>query len=275
MSTLTKRILANTKASALTVFIDKSNVSSDGRRARVLFHTNHSFNSEKQRNELKIPNVVETAFSNVLGDSSRIIPDSISQSDHKNLFYGIISLNSKTISQEDALQENSGFHLVAANIFADKDDNIWTVEENEDGNILIRNESEDLSAILKTRTGANMITAAAKLPVSDTMKCGMFISYLGSNEKRSQGFAIDTSTVFDSDTNKFVQINDIDILAKTEANRQVVSSIDDITESKTSTFAEMSAGQRKSLKEYLTTLYSHAPDFLANYLAVIDKYSRI
>ena len=269
--TISQTIAARAKPRPLNVFLEKSSVSSTGRRAKVLFRTNRR---NGKNDELRNHSVVEQAFSAVLGDSARIIPASlVAANDEGSLFYGVVSLNRKTMSIDDANAENSGMTLVSANMFADASDDIWTVDG--ENNVLVRTENDDLASILKTRMSGTLSTAAAGMEISSPVQAGTVVKFVSSDNSVTNGIMVDTSTVCDGLNQKFQTITPEDIVASCEASVQISNGINKAVGDEVSTFAELSAGQRSSLRDYIRMLYKQNPAVMQTYLGLINKFATV
>lgn len=271
MTKLRSRLMKNVKDHPFEVSVAKCNVSPSGTKAKVLFSTNKR--GEKETAFLKDRHSVETAFSELLGEDARIVSKSICPAD-RGMYFGMVVANVQTVALEDAAKKGSGFDLVQANMFADADDNIWTLQEESDGGekILIRTQNDDLKSILDTRMSSVSMTTAANQSIDDSFTPGCFVRTIDNKERVHHGFAVDTSTIYSSEAKVFLPSDSISCVSFVEANQEVVNGIAGAIGDSVSTFQELSRTQVKTLREYLSTLYAHAPDFLQNYLNVIERH---
>lgn len=274
MGKLSDSITSGIKSRPFAVTLEKSHVSGSGGRAKVLFSTNKKGLEEKEY--LRDEHSVEKAFTDLLGHDARIVTKSICPAE-KGLYYGMVVANQQSITLEEANKEGSGYHIVAANMFADDNDDIWTLSELSEGEskVLVRSSTDDLKDILNTRMNSEMSLASSGQSVSDSFNVGSFVRFIGPKEKVYNGFAVDTQTVFSAETASFLGADSISSIAFTPSDITVQHGITKAVGNDVATYQELSRAQIKSLREYLTTLYSHAPDFLQNYLNAINNHASV
>ena len=271
MSSISKAILKNVKPHSLAVNIEKASADPVNGVAKVLFTTN----VPARRRDLEMANVanVEKAFSNILGDKAHVIVSSIHKAPVEGHYYGFVKLNTKTVALEDACKENSGYTLVAANVFADANDIIWDVKEDASGNkILMRNTMEDLSELFTSVASAHISTAAASIRMTDTLEFASLVTFMDpATEEYHHGVMVDTANVYDFTSKGVKELNPALAIASSGPIRGMAVEIAECMGDNHSTFAELAAANVQSLFDYLDRLYGHAPAFLAEYKDEIGR----
>ncbi len=255
-----------------TISIEKSQVDSSGAHAKVLFRVNTTKKLAKE--SLTSHEVMEVAFANAFSNKARLIEDTIVAAGNDDGYFAFVKLNRPIVAHEVACAEGSGFTLVAANVFSDSDDNIWTVEKDATGKrCIVRSMPEDLQSLLKTRTAPHMAVASSGVALSGDIRASNFVRFYDkTSEKLRDGIAIDTSTIFDVTRKQFYDIESCNIVAYAETNPSISKGLANAAKNATSTFVEMSALDKRSVKAYLTSLYSQNKAFLRHYIAAVDKF---
>lgn len=92
-------------------------------------------------------------------DSLHIATDGL----RSGILTGVVLAKKATTSLVSAVAK--GFKEIAANVFADADDTIWEVADNELGGVkmLVRKEADDLEALLGSRQSRSIVTAASSI----------------------------------------------------------------------------------------------------------------
>jgi len=255
-----------------TISIEKSQVDSSGSHAKVLFRVN---TTKKQAHKaLNDPETMEIAFSNAFGSKARLVEDTVVSAGNDDGYFAFVKLNRPMVAHEVACADDSGFTLVAANVFSDLDDNIWTVEKDATGKrCIVRSMPEDLQSLLKTRTAPHMAVASSGVALSGDIRASNFVRFYDkTSEKFRDGVAVDTSTVFDVTRKQFYDIEACNIVAYAETDPSISRGLASATKNATSTFVEMSALDKRSVKAYLTSLYSQNKAFLRHYIAAVNKF---
>jgi hypothetical protein len=272
MSSISKNILKSVKPHSLAVNIEKASADPVNGVAKVLFTTN----VPARRRDLEMANVsnVEKAFSNILGDKAHLITSSVHKASIDGHYYAFVKLNTKTVALEDASKDDSGYTLVAANVFADANDNIWEVKEDASGNkVLLRNSMEDLSELFSNvAAGANISTAAASIRMTDKLEFASLVTFMDPiTEEYHHGVMVDTSNIYDFQSKKVAELNPALAIASTAPIRALSVEMAECMGDNHSTFAELAAGDIQSLFDYLDRLYGHAPAFLSEYKDAIRR----
>lgn len=272
MSSISKSILKNVKPHSLAVNIEKASADPVNGVAKVLFTTN----VPARRRDLEMANAanIEKAFSNILGDKAHVIVASVHKAPVEGHYYAFVKLNNKTVALEDACKDESGYTLVAANVFADANDNIWEVKEDASGNkVLLRNSMEDLTELFSNvASGANISTAAASIRMTDKLEFASLVTFMNPvTEEYHHGVMVDTSSVYDFKDKKVMDLNPALAIASSGPIRGLSIEMAECMGDNHSTFAELAAADVQSLFDYLDRLYGHAPAFLAEYKDAIRK----
>jgi hypothetical protein len=264
-----KKIMSNVTANPLKVSVEKYMIGSTGNRAKVLFSTNKPKN--KIKSALSDFSNVETAFADVLCGKGRVLQNSLMLTEREGVASAIVELNKATMGYDEVVKSNSGFSMVTANVFADADDNVWQVVDEGGEKIVVRNSKDNLNDLLKPNT---FLSLASGVDLFDGFEAGSFVRHLHvTTGKVLNGFAVDTCTVYDIETEQFREVSNIDVLATVEVSKEVSNDMLTSVKNNPASYAELSATEKLSLREYLKQLYGHAPDFLRNYLSAIDQYS--
>ena len=266
---LAKKMMSNVSTAPLKINVEKYMVGNSGNRAKVVFSTNRP--KSKIKSYLDNFAQVEVAFADILNGKGRVIPKSVMLTDKEGVASAIIELNTASISYDEAIKENSGFSLVTANIFADSDDNVWQVVEEGGEKIVVRNSKDNLNELLKPNA---ILSLASGVDVYDGFEAGSFVRHLHvATGKVLNGFAVDTCTVYDIETEQFREVSSVDILATVEVTKDISSDMLTAVNNNVASYTELSATEKLSLREYLKQLYGNAPDFLRSYLSAIDQYA--
>lgn len=270
MSTFAQRIARNVKPTLPAVRIERASADVINGVAKVLFTTN----IPAHRADMVVANKDEMnrAFSSVLGDTAHLVTASIHKAEKPGYYYGFIKTNQKSVAHEDAVKDGSGYSLVAANCFADANDDIWEVREDASGKkILFRNSQEDLTALFSSiAPPESMSVAAASMPMAGKLEFASLVTFLDPlTETYHEGVVLDTATVYDAVDKKAKEINPATIIASATIPAEVGRDLSARMGDDTSTFAELADTNVRSLYEYLEILYGRMPAFLAAYKKAI------
>jgi hypothetical protein len=269
MGHISQSILSRVNKPELTFTIEKYFMSQQTpNRAKIAFRSNAMDMSKALLNDEE----VEIAFAKTLDNKGRVIVSSIVTTDISNVAMAVVELNSSTMEYDIAVQENSGFTLVAANVFQDADDNIWNIIDKEGNRVLVRSCQDDLKAILSSMTD---LSNAAGLAINDGFIAGCFVRFLGENShKILNGFAVDNSTVYDLETNNFRKVSPVNTLLISDPIEDLREGLS-VAAGDNSAYESMNSASKASVKNYLKTLYSNNSEFLKAYLAAFDNFSVI
>lgn len=278
MTNLSTKLLRNLAAVEPKVTIEKASADHINGYAKVLFSTN--LTRQRAREVVSDPVVLEKAFMNVLGDKAHLVTATVHPAgDNEGNYFAFVKINSPRVALEDAAKEGSGYHLVAANVFADDDDQIWDVQEDASGNkIIVRNSVEDLTDLLSSVTVSpvNMSVAAAGISLDAKTDFASLVSFLDpETEKFHNGITLDTAHVYDFEAKKIKKISAAMAVAGTDAVLQIRAELNNRMGSTTATVPELAAANVQDVIDYLDTLYQNNPIFLANYKAAVLRYIKV
>lgn len=278
MTKISKQLLNKVGASLASsnpkVVVEKVSASSDGSHAQVLFRL--ATTNARAKEVIKNGSVF-ASFSDAVNGEARLIPGTlVAASDNDNgLYFGCVALNIPMMTLSSA--KTAGFRMVSANLFADSDDNIWSVSESAEGEkILSRSVSEDLSQLLKTRVmPASMSTAAAGVQVGASFKGGQVCAfYDAKSETMRKGVTVDNTTAFDFEGSRFFSVQACDLLVTSPVNESIASGLDAAFGDRNATFEERASSDpalRENIRRFLTALYSSNKEYLNTYLSTIDR----
>jgi hypothetical protein len=273
MSKIGNKIAASVKQSIPSIFVEKSSVDESGTLAKVLFRVGTT-NANAQllvADEEGLTN----AFEQKLGGTARLAPNSVHASGTAGLYFAYLKVNTPTIGYAEA-STSKKFNMVSANLFADEDDNIWSVENRDGEKILMRTANDDLQEILKTRMAApTMSVAAASIGVTGSFTAGMIVAaYDATAEKVRRGLALDNATMYDFDANKVVPVSSVSVMCASEEIKSVVAELNRLYGDRNATFAEVATtgNKKKMVMDFLTRLYSQNQAFLDQYIQAVDRF---
>jgi len=272
MSNISSRILRSVTPSVPAVKIEKASADPINGVAKVLFTINQP--PKKAREVIANANAMETAFADVLGDKAHLVTSSIHKSEVDGHYYAFVKLNRPVVEHADAVKEGSGFHLVAANVFADDNDNIWEVKEDASGNkVLLRNSQEDLMELFnQVAPSANMSVAASTIAMSGTLEFASVVTFMHpQTETYHEGVVLDTAHVWDSKTKKVEAISPAMVVAASDQIGEVRRELNARMGDEQSTFPEIAAANVQAVFDYLETLYGRMPAFLAAYKDAVRR----
>lgn len=269
MGNVDTKILQRLTPVEAAVFIEKASIDATEQVAKVMFSMNLS--ERKAKEAVKSASVMEKAFDKVLKGNGHLLHDSIYE-EAAGLYGAFVAINSPVMSYEDATKPDSAMHLVAANVFADDDDNIWEVRKDSAGNsILVKALVEDLSQLIALNPNPSMATAAAVASGNEHLETASLVTiYDTKSNKYHTGVMIDTASAYDFDTKELRRVSPTLAIASSDP----IAVIDTACRKATGDMAlasEMSNDQRQRLFDYLDALYAHAPAFLSVYKASVAR----
>ncbi len=270
MGELSNKLLQGMKTIEPRVKIEKASADPSNGVAKVLFTTNVP--TKRSREVVGNSAIMEAAFAKVLGDKAHLVTASIHPSEEAGMYVAYVKLNAPRVAHADAIKENSGFHLVAANVFADDSDNIWEVKEDASGNrILLRNAQEDLTELLtQVAPSANMSVAAASVNLSSKLEFASLVtSFDPESEEYHHGVVLDTAHVYDFADKKIKKSSGALAIAGTESFAEIRMNLNKRMGDAVATIPELSAAKVSDVIQYLDTLYQNNPVFLAAYKSAV------
>lgn len=255
-----------------SIYVEKASVSSEGNYAKILFRLGTSLAGAKEA--MRNPESLAEAFNAKMEGSVRLVTSSIHKSDVDGMYCAYVAINTPTITHTAAV--DAGFSMVAANLFADADDNIWRMTEVDGEKVLSRTANDDLGELLRTRVmSPSVSTAAAGYCLDGAFKAGTILAfYDNTSETVRKGVSVDAATAFDFSTKKFYPVATTDVVATTEPSTVLANAIDSLYGDKNITFAEVASDYpriKENIRRYLTTLYGQNKAFLDTYLRAIDR----
>ena len=271
-SGLVDRVKQSRKETPLQVSIEKAMYNPTGSRAKVLFGLSTT-NRSRTEAFFSDQDVVEEAFFQILKGNASLIPSSVTEAGIDGKFFGILEMNTQSMSEEAAAKAN--LTKVSASMYLDADDDVWTVISNDDedeGSVLIKKSSDSLEDILALRLSTT--TASAKVDMSASVSPGDYVALVHPvRNRRVAGFALDSNTIFCPEYASTVTFSGCDVVAAVEATEESTAIIDKAYgDDSQGTFSELAAADKQAVKEYLSKLFGHSPAFLSAYHAAIDKF---
>lgn len=194
MSDIATSILARTaaRATSTAASVSMQNMQKiDANHAVALFKV-----GSKMRDTKDLELAVATAFDRRIRvmNGSAFRPSK----EESDLIQCVVQINqiTKPYNEEASVQ---GMSVVAANIFKDDKDQIWTkVGEGEEA-VLVRKTSDDIGGILSARAALSVTTASVRVNLSEPYKVGDAIAVYDTKAERMRyGVAVENSTMIES-----------------------------------------------------------------------------
>lgn len=269
MGKIDSKILRSLKPVENAVFIEKAAVDGAVLTAKVIFTTN--LVASKQKDFLKDTAAVERAFDKHFQGKGHIIVESIYQEEKAGVYGAFVHINTPVMDADDAVKENSGMHLIAANVFADADDNIWEVREDANGKrILLKNLVEDLSSLFVPSPNPTMALAAAGIDVTSELEVSSLITFFDTTSGEYRHAAmVDTASAYDFKAKEIRKISPLLAIATSGKLPELDRNLTAIMGQETA--ADITSAKLNNLFDYLDTLYGHAPAFLSVYKNTIEN----
>lgn len=269
-ASITKRLLSKVSKVKTAVKVEKASASPEG-VAKVLFSINAPV--AKRKALAANASAMEAAFGEILGSKARILPKTIHAAEVAGFYYGFIKSNTPVIEEQDAAKEGSGYHLVAANVFADEGDNIWEVKESAGKRILVRNNSEDLSELFdQIAPRDNMSLSAASIHINDNLEFASIVTFIdAASGEYHNGVMLDTATVYDFTAKAARGVSPALAIASSGRVSEIVSELNTRYGNDVSTFKELADANVQDVYDYLDTLYQNNPVFLAAYKDAVRR----
>lgn len=265
MSPLSDKLLRNLSAIEPKVKIERASADPVNGFAKVVFSTN--LTKSRAVEFVKNTAQLEKAFNEALGEVAHVIPETAHHADEDGNYFVFVKANTPRVTLEDAQKEGSGYHLVAANVFADDSDNIWDVKEDASGNrIIVRNGIEDLTELLtQVAPPENMSVAASAVTMQTKLDYGSLATFLDPETSSfHNGIVLDTAHAYDFEDKKIKKIGGALFIAGSDAMAGIRMELNSRM-GPTATVPELASANIQDVITYLDTLYQNNPIFLAAY----------
>ena len=220
----------------------------------------------KELSKVQLAASIKSVLSNdgmpVLGSFRRCESDD-------NYAIGFVVANLETISVSEASER--GLRPVTASLFLDKEDeSVWNVTSSPDGQILVREGKENLSALLETARVRDV--SAPELASFNSADSGDFIAFVDPLSGNMRGGMVLASTedgveviTPDSEETEIVSNNEIVDVIDPEGETEQVASAQGIE------IAEFNSKSKASMKEYYKQVFSYSPEYIKQMMTIIDQ----
>lgn len=273
MTSLSNRLLTkvNPTTRMPTVFVEKSAVDPSGQYAKVLFRIGTTSTIAKTivANSKKLMDVFDAR----LNGAARLLPDTVHASDISGMYCGYVRLAQAKTPLNAETKKN--FRSITANLFADEEDNMWTVQSTADGHqILVKNSEDNLQELLNTRMSSpSLHVASAGYSLVGSVTAGCVVAYFDKNsETIENGFTVDPTSVFDFKTHQVKSVVACDYVAASAQDKELAKALNDLFDDNNAWYSELSSVRKDAVVRYLTALYGQNRDFLNTYLQSIDQF---
>lgn len=152
-----------------------------------------------------------------------------------------------------------GMVEIAANVFKDADDCVWTLSEDAAGNaIFTSSEDSDYGNLLNAARSAHIVTASLEVATAETYVPGNIVSFYDvASENRRTGIAVTGHEVFVPEVDAIVPVHPNMVLAATDdAMRVSLSGI----------------GTKTAIVDYMRSLYGKNSVLFKKMKSLIDKH---
>lgn len=203
----------------------------------------------------------ETASTSIATLGVRYLPNSLHRVSDKDssLFGAFVARNRETMSVKEAKEMASAGTMsqVSDTVFQDENDNIWSVVSDGDVAYLVKQQDEDIGALLSAQHARAIATASHNIPMFEDYGPGMPVVYYDTRkEELAFGIGVTGNTVYNDDSAKIIEV----------ASEYVVGAWDGRGLNTSEVASEVT---KESILEYYTMLYSHNKEFLAEIKDII------
>lgn len=204
----------------------------------------------------------ETASASISALGVRYLPNSLHRVSDKDstLFGAFVAKNRETMSHSDAKEMASAGTMtqVSDTVFQDSNDFIWSVVSDGDTAYLVKQQDEDIGALLNAQHARAIATASHEVSLFEDYGPGMpFVYYDTRKEEMAFAIGVTGTTAYNPDTNSIREI----------ASDMVVG----VWDGRSVNVSEVAAGgvSKEDILEYYSMLYSHNKEFLAEIKDII------
>tara|TARA_B100000214_G_scaffold357534_2_gene317202 strand:+ start:3819 stop:4637 length:819 start_codon:yes stop_codon:yes gene_type:complete len=196
----------------------------------------------------------------------------------RTLIQGIMTLSHAVLPVTGDMEKH-GFRSLSSNIFMDKDENIWNVEETEDGKVAVRSNTidnpDELQGLLakccvKQVSGTDpAYFEAVASSVPDAPESGAYVSFVH-DAKTKFGFVL--SSVFASESSSSYT-GDVLVVAEGVkeplqiSEKQIVANVGQLDypepDLETAASGNVGVSQKQQLVDYYQKVFGHAPQYFA------------
>lgn len=159
----------------------------------------------------------------------------------------------------------AGMRSVTANVLMDDEDRVWSVRDTAAGKCLVRTSSDDLNAVVasaRVRTLGVPVLASLSAIHAQPHE---FLTY-ATTDGLQRGFVLST---IDGDITVVKQDGQEDVLA--ESQIVDVRTFDPEVLEEVTAAAVPTTTDKAAMKEYYTKVFGYNPEYLAEFLALIDE----
>lgn len=191
---------------------------------------------------------------------------------------GIVNSNPEAIAYSE---DTTGFRSVSGNIFLDEQDNAWTLQKTESGNILIRSRSQNdddviseamqsvSSGAVGTSTSAGLNQYRGLSGSMNHLAGGDFIAFVNPNTQSVQFGAVAAAIVDGSNTDNIMVVASGSEEGVAIDRRMVLCAIDDVELADDGLYIESTSSGQHSIEEiiaYYTRLFQRHPAYAELFL---------
>lgn len=203
----------------------------------------------------------ETASASISALGVRYLPNSLHRVSDKDstLFGAFVTKNRETMSVNDAKEMASAGDMtqVSDTVFQDSNDNIWSVVSDGDVAYLVKQQEEDIGALLSAQHARAIATASNGIQMFEDYGPGIPVVYYDMRkEELAFGIGVTGSTLYNPDSEKIIEVS----------SDYVVGAWDGRTINASEIAEEVT---KESILEFYSILYSHNKEFLAEIKDII------
>lgn len=249
------RIVGKLKATdsrRIPMDVQKVEVACDGVYRVVVAVPPVSTYKSRLTNETEIASSISAKFGNTL----RYLPYSVSATETANVFTIFVKGNIPVMTKETA--STVSLVEIAANVFKDEDDCIWSISEDASGNpVYTRSDVSDFADILNAARSANIVTASLEVATAELFKSGQVVAFYDvASESRRIGIAVTDREVFVPDADNIVSVLPTMVLAATDDTLKV-----NLT----------GVGSKAGVLDYMRAIYGKNTEFFAGLKRLVNQ----
>lgn len=185
----------------------------------------------------------------------------------RDIYRCMVAVNRPTVPYETA--STDGFVNVAANMFADSDDNIWEVSGEADNRVLRRIGSDDLNAVLQERRSRSIATAVSAIDtVPEIHRHDAIMFFDTASEDVKFGIVVGKNKAY-------VQEERNGRVLPFQAEAVLANAPHDLDAPRFSNAPATETASASVVLEYYKRLYGQNPDFYARLKQVIEEYLHV
>lgn len=249
------RIVGKLKATdyrRIPMDVQKVEVACDGIYRVVVAVPPVSTYTSRLANDTEVASSISSKFSNVL----RYLPNSMTATETASVFTLFVKGNVPVMTKETA--STRPMVEIAANVFKDDDDCIWSLSEDASGNpIYTRSDIGDFAEILNAARSANIVTASLEVATAELFKAGQVVAFYDvASENRRVGIAVTDREVFVPDADNIVTVLPTMVLAATDDSLKV-----NLT----------GIGSKAGVLDYMRAIYGKNSEFFAGLKRLVNQ----